>query len=106
MPAVSLTRKLRARGSAPKIADGDIQNFVAPAAENGIDHIKRETLGHFDGDGGRHRELLPVHYGIDQHRPVVSERSRNTRLHVRRVLKPDTADAHSLRHGGEIRVLE
>jgi hypothetical protein len=58
------------------------------------------------GDLGRDGEFLPVHDGIDERQPVMSEGSRDAGLHIGRVLEPDAAAPDRLSHGGEIRVLE
>ena len=89
-------------GSAPKVGDGEVEHLVAPSAHHGLDHVEGEALGHLESDRGRHGEFLPVDHGIDQHRPVMSEGSRDARLDIGGVLEPDAADADGLGHGGEI----
>src|SRR5438045_3745535 len=59
--------------SAPEIGDGEIEHLVGATAHHGLDHVERETLGHLEGDLGRDGELLSVHHGVDEHRPVMSK---------------------------------
>jgi len=55
-------------GSPPKVGSGKFKNFVASAVHDGFDHVKREPLGHINGDFGRHSEL-PIDHRVNQHRP-------------------------------------
>src|SRR5579863_8985206 len=92
--------------SAPEIGDCEIEHLASSATDDGLDHVEGEPLGHLKGDLGRDREFLPIHDGIDKHRPVMSEGGRDPRLHVCRVLDPNPSDTRGLSHGREIRVLE
>ncbi len=84
MVSATLTATASCVASAPEIRDGEIEHLVAAAAHHGLDHVERETLGHLEGDLGRDGEFLPVHHGIDEHRPVMSECGRDARLDVGR----------------------
>src|SRR4051812_39088297 len=68
------TVTLIVNSSTPEICFGEVDDFVAASAEYSLQHEKREALGHFHGDGRRHREFRPIHYGIDENRPVMRER--------------------------------
>src|SRR5258706_16425173 len=53
--------------SGPKVRPGEIDEIVAAAAEDSFHHVKRESLGHFSGDGGGNWGHGPAYHRIDQH---------------------------------------
>src|SRR5580704_10337082 len=90
----------------PEIGAGEIDEVVATAADDRLEHVEAEALGHFDCDARRNREHHPAHDGVDEHRPLVCQRLSDTSLDVAGIFEPDPTHAHRLGHGGEIRVLE
>ena len=79
---------------------------LSPRPKNGLDHEQSEALGQFRRHLGRHRQLLPGDHGIDQRRPVMSERGTDGRLDLLGPLDTEAADAGRLGHRREIRVFQ
>ena len=69
---------LRDSPSSPKIRFGEIDKFVRPSAHHRLQHVESKTLRHLHVDGGRYRELAPMHHGIDQHGSVMREGGRDS----------------------------
>src|SRR5438309_1794685 len=92
--------------SAPKVRLREVDEFVAAPAQHSLHHEKREALGHFDGDGRRHRELRPIHHGIDEDRPVMGESGSDAVIHLASIFESDATYADGFGHRREIRVLE
>src|SRR5580692_12154263 len=90
----------------PEICGCHVEHFVRPAVHHGFNHEKREPLCHLQGDLGWNRELLAVDYGIDEHRSIVRESSRDAWLDIGRFFESDPADANRLSHLGEVRIFE
>src|SRR6478672_9763585 len=100
-------RRIRlASGSTPNVRAGEIDDLVAPPAQYSLQHEKREALGHFQGDGRRHRELRSVHHGIDEDRPVMGESGGDAVIRLARIFESNAPYADGLGHGREIRVLQ
>ena len=57
--------------SAPQVRAREVDDFIAPAAKDGLHHEKREAFRHLEGDRRRHHELRAVHDGIDHDRALV-----------------------------------
>src|SRR3954447_22266319 len=92
--------------SAPKVGLREVDDLVSAPAQHSLQHKKREALGHFHGDGRRHRELRPIHYGIDEDRSAMGESGGDAVIHLASIFESNSLYADGFCHLREIRVLE
>src|SRR5262249_17242870 len=99
-------RAITAFSSAPEVGLSEIDDLITPPADHGLHHVECESLCQLQGNGGRHRELCPIHDRIDQDRSVMGKRSGNPLIDLGCVFEPDAAYADRFGHACEIRVPE
>src|SRR5262245_52025363 len=90
----------------PKVRPCEIDEFIAAAGHDGLEHIKRKALRHLSRDARRNRKHHPADEGVNQYRSVMGECIGNAALNITWIFKPDPAHANGFRHSREIWVFE
>src|SRR6267143_2466521 len=103
--ALGIHRSLHSR-RAEEIHLRQVHDLVPAAAQHCLEHEQAEPFHLLERDGGRHRQLLPVHWHLDQRRTVVLERLRDHRPDLIRRLRPEPEQAGGLGDPGEIRIVK